>query len=163
MTRANSKAVPAVGHAQTILVVEDHPDLRAAMETVFGRHGYRVLPAACGDDALRAVATHDIDFAVIDMMIPGPSGFKVLRAVKDRDGRPPVKAVMISANGAAAHQEYARVLGADSFLVKPFPLADLFRVVRELCPPPAPVFTGAADALPPQGRSVGDLRSGSTR
>jgi DNA-binding response OmpR family regulator len=129
------KVAPAVARGPTVLVVEDQPDLREAIQAALGRMGYDVLPAGSGDEALRAVAAHDIDLAVIDMMIPGPSGFQVLRAVKGR-GRP-AKAVMMSAHGAAAHQEYALVLGADGFLVKPFPFDELFRMVRELCPPDA--------------------------
>jgi DNA-binding response OmpR family regulator len=139
------KLTPAVARGPTVLVVEDQAELREAIQAALGRLGYAVLPAGSGDEALRAVAAHDIDLAVIDMMIPGPSGFQVLRAVKGRSR--PAKAVMMSANGAAAHREYALVLGADGFLVKPFPFAELFRVARALCPPaapPGPVLPGQA-------------------
>ena len=125
-----------MGHGPTVLVVEDHPVLREEVAAAFRRQGYAVVPAGCGDEALRAVAAHDIDFAVIDMMIPGPSGFQVLQAVKARPGRP-AKAVMISAHGSDAHRAYAASLGADRFLVKPFPLAELCQLARELCPPAA--------------------------
>jgi DNA-binding response OmpR family regulator len=130
------KATPAVARGPTVLVVEDQADLREAIQAALGRMGYDVVTVGSGDEALRAVAAHDIDLAVIDMMIPGPSGFQVLRAVKGR-GRP-AKAVMMSAHGATAHREYAGVLGADGFLVKPFPFDDLFRIARELCPPDPP-------------------------
>lgn len=129
-----------MGRGLTVLVVEDHSELREAMESAFRQLGYTVVPAETGDAALRAVAAHDIDFAVIDMMIPGPSGFQVLRAVKEQSGA--TKAVMISGHGAKAHRKYAAALGADGFLVKPFAFAELSRVAHELCPPDRPTEPG---------------------
>jgi two-component system response regulator MprA len=142
-----SGALEAVSRGKTILVVEDQPALREALETFLTHFGHRVIPVTNGHEALQAAAAHDIDFAVIDMMIPGPSGFQVLHAVKARAGQPPVRAVMMSGNGSPAHQEYAASLGADGFLVKPFPFADLLWVFQKYDPPPsaepAPATAGA--------------------
>lgn len=112
--------------APTLLIAEDDADLRSLLADTFRRLGYDVIPAADGAEALRAAAGHDIDFAVIDMMLPGASGFRVLEAVKATGG---ARAVMISGSGAAPHQAYAAALGADGFLVKPFAVADLIHLL----------------------------------
>jgi DNA-binding response OmpR family regulator len=144
------EALEAVSRGKTILVVEDQEAVREALQTFLTHLGHRVIPATTGDEALRAAAAHDIDFAVIDMMIPGPSGFQVLHAVKTREGRPPVKAVMMSGNGSSAHQQYAASLGADGFLVKPFPFAELIWVFRQLEAPSPEESASQAAAVGPE-------------
>jgi DNA-binding response OmpR family regulator len=125
-----------VGSARTILVVEDDPAVREAVSTALTRKGYTVVTADDGADAIRLVMDQPPDLAVVDMMLPGASGFQVALAVKDAtDGRVPV--VMVSANSSDAHQDYAFASGADRFLAKPFALGKLIETVLALCPPPS--------------------------
>ena len=110
----------------TVLIAENEADLREYLADLFRARGCRVVVASDGQGALACVAGHEIHFAVIDMLLPGESGFRVLSEYKARTnglGR----AAMISANGSADHQHYAKAIGADHFFVKPFAVEDLLR------------------------------------
>jgi DNA-binding response OmpR family regulator len=121
--------------SRTILVVEDDPAVREAVSAALTRKGYYVVTADDGLDAIRLVVDQPPDIAVVDMLLPGASGFQVAQAVKHAtDGRVPV--VMVSASSSAAHQDYAFASGADQFLAKPFALGRLIETVLALCPPP---------------------------
>lgn len=123
-----------MGRPQTILLADDEPELREAMAIALRRKGYRVVDTDDGADALRIIADQPPDLAVVDMLLPGASGFRVAQAVKDAtDGLAPV--VMVSANSSDIHQDYAFATGVDRFLPKPFALGKLVEVVAGLCPP----------------------------
>ena len=124
-----------MGSARTILVVEDEPLTGEAICVALDRKGYRVVSTDDGAEALRLIADEAPDLAVVDMLLPGASGFTVAQAVKDAtDGAAPV--VMVSANASGAHQDYALACGVDRFLPKPFALGKLVDLVAALCPPP---------------------------
>ena len=124
-----------MGRTRTILLADDEPQLREAMATALRRKGYRVIDTDDGADAVRLSADEPPDLAVVDMMLPGASGFRVAQAVKiATDGRAPV--VMVSANSSDVHRDYAFATGVDQFLAKPFALGALVDLVAELCPPP---------------------------
>jgi two-component system phosphate regulon response regulator PhoB len=126
-----------VGPIRTVLLVEDEADLRELLAFALRRRGYRVTPAGDAVAAARALADQVPDLAVVDMMLPGPSGFSVIDQVKARsDGRVPV--IMISGNAAAAHRDFALAAGADTFLPKPFALSALVQAAEALCPVPLP-------------------------
>lgn len=128
--------------SRTILVVDDDPDVLEAVAVALRRKGYDVVTAEDGADAIRLAVDQPPDLAVVDMMLPGASGFQVAQAVKDAsDGRTPV--VMVSANSSGAHQDYAYASGVDRFLAKPFALGKLADLVVALCPP-----AGGSKAIP---------------
>ena len=123
-----------MGSPRTILVVDDEPDTREATALALRRKGYVVVTADDGTDAIRLITDRPPDLAVVNMMLPGASGFQVAQAVKDAtDGRVPV--VMVSAYSSAAHQDFAFACGVDRFLAKPFATAKLADTVVALCPP----------------------------
>ncbi|HUR52776.1 MAG TPA: response regulator [Gemmataceae bacterium] len=122
--------------SQTILVVEDDPTVREAVSAALTRKGYNVVTADDGVDAIRLAADHPPDLAVVEMLLPGASGFQVAQALKAAtDGRVPV--VMVSATSSDAHQDYAFASGADRFLAKPFAVGGLTEIVLALCPLPS--------------------------
>jgi DNA-binding response OmpR family regulator len=126
-----------VGQFRTVLLVEDQADLRDLLTFALRRRGYRVVPVGDGHTAVRVLDDRLPDLAVVDMMLPGPSGFSVTELVKERsDGRVPV--IMISGNTAAAHRDFALAAGADTFLPKPFALSALVQAAETLCPLPPP-------------------------
>lgn len=131
-----------MSRVRTVLVVEDDPDLRDVIELLLLRAGYRVVAT---DDGLRAVelaSRHEINAALIDLLIPGQSGFQVATDLKAMYGDA-VKIAVMSGNVSPAHQDYALAAGAEKFLPKPFTTAQLTEVLAALCPPP--------DEKPPSG------------
>jgi DNA-binding response OmpR family regulator len=116
---------------KTILLMDDDPDILAAMQLVFARHGYRVVTATDGSAGIAVAEQEKPDVVVVDMMMPKKSGFLVVEHLKrDRTAAPPV--VMITANGSGRHRAYAELLGVDDYLCKPFAMEKLIESVERL-------------------------------
>jgi DNA-binding response OmpR family regulator len=118
---------------KTILLVDDDPDILGVMQTFFAREGYRVLTAADGNRALALAERDAPDVVVVDMMMPGKSGFLVLEMLKSRGAGSP-RVVMITGNEGSRHKAYAEALGVDDYIRKPFAMEVLVASVRRLCP-----------------------------
>jgi DNA-binding response OmpR family regulator len=120
-----------------VLVVEDDPKMAAIIERALRHAAYDTAVATSGDEALWAVFDHDPVAIVLDVMIPHPSGIEVCRYLRGRgwDGA----VVVVSARSSPADRDAALRAGADSFLAKPFALADLLSALdRSLTRPAAP-------------------------
>ena len=119
----------------TVLVVDDDPDLRDAVELLLLRRGYHVVATGCGLRAVELAERHRVAVAVVDLLLPGQSGFQVVFQLRARHGDA-VKVVMTSGIRSAAPLDYALAAGADRVLPKPFTTAQLLDAVAALCPPP---------------------------
>ncbi len=124
-----------MSRAHTVLLVEDDPDLRDAVELLLHRKGYHVVSTGDGLRAVELAAAHRVDVALVDLLIPGQSGFQVATELKARHGDG-VRVVVMSANDSTAHQDYAIASGAERFLPKPFTTTQLFDTLAAFCPPP---------------------------
>lgn len=117
----------------TVLLVTDDSDLLDALGFALNRRGYHVIPALSGDMAVELLLMQLPDLAVLDMLLPGQSGFQLTRLLKERsDGSVPV--VMMSDHPAPAHRDYAFAAGVDWFLEKWLAPARLLQAVEMLCP-----------------------------
>lgn len=132
---------------RTLLLVEDDPHLLNALEITLQRRGYHVESAGDGD-AATALLTHKLpDIAVLDMMLPGQSGFQITQRLKEMsEGR--VFVVMMSGNTSDAHRDYAHSAGVDRFLAKPFSIAKLIEAVEGVCPPVPTARIGGSGIIP---------------
>ena len=119
----------------TVLLVTDEPYLLDALASILRRGGYSVLTAPDGDRAAELILRQLPDVAVLDMLLPGRSGFQITRHLKEQSERC-VPVVMISALTAAPHRNYAFAAGVDWFLEKWLTPTRLLEVVRTLCPVP---------------------------
>lgn len=135
----------------TVLVVEDDPDLRDAVELILLRRGYHVIATGDGLRATELAERHHIAVALVDLLIPGQSGFQVATELKSRYGDA-VRVVVMSGNTSAAHQDYAFASGAELFLTKPFTTTQLLDAIAAFCPPPTE---------PPSGTTRRTVRIGS--
>jgi two-component system KDP operon response regulator KdpE len=111
----------------TILVVDDEPQLRRALESVFTQRGYQVVLAASGEDALVRVAEKAPELVVLDLMLPGMSGIETCRAMR-RMTQAPI--LILSVKGAEEDKIRALDEGADDYLTKPFSTGELLARVR---------------------------------
>jgi DNA-binding response OmpR family regulator len=117
----NHKPVQAQDPA-SILVVDDEKTLRDTLEYNLRREGYRVLVAADGIEALRVAFSERPDLIILDIMLPGMSGFDVCRAVRKELSMP---ILMLSAREDEIDKVLGLELGADDYLTKPFGLREL--------------------------------------
>ncbi len=125
--RSAPAGVPTEG--ATVLVVEDDPTLLSTLAYNLSREGYRVLTAADGDAAL-VVARRELarlDLVVLDVMLPGISGFQVLRHLRAESDIP---ILMLSSRGEEQDKVDGLELGADDYVVKPFALRELLARIR---------------------------------
>ena len=124
-----------MSHPHTVLVAEDDPDLRDAVELILHRRGYHVLTAGDGLRAVELAEQQHMDVALVDLLMPGQSGFQVATDLKARHGDA-VRVILMSGNVSAAHVDYAFAAGAEQFLPKPFTSAQLLDAIGAFCPPP---------------------------
>ncbi len=153
--------IPATSDAPraTVLVVDDEQTLRDTLEYNLRREGYHALTAADGPSALEVARRERPDLIILDIMLPGMSGFEVCRALR-RDLRTPI--LMLSAREDEIDKVLGLELGADDYLTKPFGLRELLARVHALLrrsEVPAPPTTAAGDIeTEPVVLLAGDLR-----
>src|SRR5271170_3578045 len=123
---------------KSILLVDDDHDILTSMQAAFEPTGAKIEIAANGNKAVELAEKNQPDLVVLDMMLPGRSGFLVLekiKARKPRDAKPFV--IMITGNQGARHKMYAESLGVSEYLTKPVKLDKLIAAVEKLMAPPA--------------------------
>ena len=119
----------AAVEAATVLVIEDDPVLRGVLAYNLTREGFRVLTAADGEAGLRQAreAADALDVIVLDVMLPGISGFQVLRLLRSETDIP---VLILSARGEEQDRIDGLELGADDYVAKPFVLRELMARIR---------------------------------
>ena len=113
-----------------VLVVEDDPHVREAVERALRFEGYDVETAVDGNDALLRIEGVAPDVIVLDVLMPGTDGLAVCRILRDRGNHTPV--LMLTARHEVSDRVAGLDAGADDYLVKPFALDELFARVRAL-------------------------------
>ena len=139
-----------------ILLVEDEAKMAAAVASGLRHEGYAVDVAADGDAALFQARVYEYDAIVLDVMLPGPDGFAVCRALRYEERWAPV--LMLTARDQVEDRIEGLDIGADDYLVKPFAFAELLARLRALLrrqPRERPAVLRAGDvALDPATHSV---------
>src|SRR5260221_7941230 len=113
-----------------VLVVDDDPDVREAVETALELEGHRVTTASDGLAALRQLGQAEFDAVVLDVLMPNLDGFEVCRRLRTAGNRTPI--LILTARDAEEDTIRGLDLGADDYLVKPFALGELLARVRAL-------------------------------
>ena len=134
--------------AMRVLVVEDEARMASVVRRSLEKEGLAADLAGHGEQALCMAAAVEYDAIVLDVMLPGMSGFEVCRRLRERGVWSPVW--MLTARDAVADRVAGLDSGADDYLVKPFALAELHARLRSLA--------RRGRAQRPAVLSVGDLR-----
>ncbi|HWA56903.1 MAG TPA: response regulator transcription factor [Gemmatimonadales bacterium] len=108
-----------------ILVVDDEPDITALVAYHLAKAGYRVSTAANGPDALKAAREEKPDIVILDVMLPGVSGYDVLAELRRREETREVGVILLTARREEPDRIRGLSLGADDYLTKPFSPAEL--------------------------------------
>jgi two-component system, OmpR family, phosphate regulon response regulator PhoB len=115
MKKTEDKSVPA-----RILVVEDERDIAALVAYHLTKEGYRVRTAEGGHEALEAAAAERPDLVLLDVMLPGYSGYEVLAEMRRQSALNEVPVIFLTARRDEADRVKGLELGADDYLTKPF-------------------------------------------
>jgi len=110
----------ATGAGERILVVDDEPDIVALVVYHLAKAGYRVSSASSGPDALSLAKRDRPALVVLDLMLPGMSGFDVLAKLREDEGTAGVAVLMLTARKEEPDRIRGLELGADDYLTKPF-------------------------------------------
>ena len=120
-----------------ILLVDDDQDILTSMQAAFEPTGAVVEMAGNGNKAVELVEKNQPDLVVLDMMLPGRSGFLVLEKIKARKpkGSKPF-VIMITGNQGARHKMYAESLGVSEYFNKPVKMDKLITTAERLLATP---------------------------
>ena len=120
-----------------ILIADDEPNILIPLEFLMKREGYEVLLARDGNEALAMIARERPALVLLDVMMPGKTGFDVCQAVRADEALADIKIVLLTAKGRDTDIAKGLALGASDYLTKPFSTKDLAARVRRLLEPAA--------------------------
>lgn len=130
--------------SQTILIVDDHANIRALVTDYLEAHAYRVVSARDGAEALRVARQERPALILLDVMMPQLDGFEFLRIYR-KEHQVPV--ILLTARLTEADKVLGLELGADDYVTKPFSMQELVARIRAVLrrtapplPPTAPVY-----------------------
>jgi two-component system, OmpR family, alkaline phosphatase synthesis response regulator PhoP len=115
-----------------ILVVEDDRDIADLVAHYLQKSGWEAAIASAGDEALAIARSRPIDLVILDVMLPGLSGFEVCRALRSDAATAAVPIIMLTARAEEADRVIGLELGADDYVSKPFSPNELVARVRAL-------------------------------
>ena len=113
-----------------ILVVEDDPHILLGLEEVLGSDGFEVAVCRRGDQALEAVAKTRPALIVLDVMLPGLSGYDICKQLRAKKATTPI--LMLTAKGQELDKVVGLDLGADDYVTKPFGVRELLARIHAL-------------------------------
>jgi len=117
----------SVAEKGQVLLVDDDTNVLGAMRRILEKSGYQVIACGSGDEALAALAKQSFDVMVTDIQMPGISGLKLLRAVREHDLDLPV--ILVTGDPGVHTATEAVEYGAFRYLIKPIPMDELRSVV----------------------------------
>ena len=120
----------------TVLVADDEPNILISLEFLMKREGHRVLVARDGNAALELIRSQRPALVLLDVMMPGKSGFEVCQAVRADESLAGVKILMLTAKGRDTDLAQGLGLGADGYMTKPFSTTELAARVRDMLAAP---------------------------
>ncbi|WP_458790117.1 response regulator transcription factor [Yoonia sp. MH D7] len=118
--------------AKRVLLIEDEPNIIEAISFILSRDGFTVHTHEDGETAMTKVLACPPDLVILDVMLPGRSGFDILRDLRATPVTAHIPVMMLTARGQAKDRELAQRLGASHFMTKPFSNAEVRDHVRAL-------------------------------
>ena len=112
---------------QTILIVDDEPQIRRVMRTTLTSQGYAVVEAKSGEEALERIRNERADLIILDVNLPGISGLETCREIRASSDVP---IIMLTVRNTERDKVQALDAGADDYVVKPFGVEELLARIR---------------------------------
>lgn len=118
--------------SKLVLLVEDEPNIVEAISFLLERDGWTVRIHQQGIDAVEAIARVRPDVLVLDVMLPGRSGFDILRELRSDPDFIDLPILMLTARGQTKDRELAEGYGVSHYMTKPFSNEEMLATVRNL-------------------------------
>lgn len=118
--------------AAKVLIVDDEPNIIVAIEFLLQHEGYQVRKAYDGPQALDIAAQFLPDIIILDVMMPGMSGFEVAQQIRRQPSLEYTKIIFLTAKGTQRDKETGYAKGAEAYMLKPFDNDELVMTVNEM-------------------------------
>lgn len=118
-----------------VLLIEDEPNIIEAIRFILSRDGWEVKTHANGKDAVETVRATKPDVIILDVMLPGRSGFDILSEIRGDSVLGGTPVLMLTARGQSKDREMAERAGASHYMTKPFSNSEILETVRRLVTP----------------------------
>jgi DNA-binding response OmpR family regulator len=115
-----------------VLVIEDEPNIVEAIRFILMRDGWDVSTLSDGGQAEDTIRARRPDVVILDVMLPGRSGFEILAALRADAETQTLPVLMLTAKGQGRDRAEAERMGASQFMAKPFSNAEILASVRAL-------------------------------
>ncbi|MEL7281270.1 MAG: response regulator [Pseudomonadota bacterium] len=115
-----------------VIVIEDERNIIEAISFILSRDGWDVTTHSNGHDAVDAVRARKPDIVILDVMLPGKSGFDILSEIRNDAELARTPVLMLTARGQDKDREMAARAGASAYMTKPFSNAEVLDAVRQL-------------------------------
>jgi DNA-binding response OmpR family regulator len=114
------------------LLIEDEPNIAAAISFILSRDGWRVTALADGATALAQVHADRPDLLILDLMLPGIGGLEIVQALRADPATSRLPVMMLTAKGQSRDRAAAEAAGVNLFMAKPFSNAEILASARAL-------------------------------
>ncbi len=118
--------------AQTVLIIDDEPELLKLLDYNLTKSGYLALSAKDGPAGLEMARKHAPDLVILDVMMPGMDGWEVCKKLRQDPATASIPLIMLTAKAEEADRVLGLELGADDYLTKPFGVRELLARVKAL-------------------------------
>ncbi len=118
--------------SQSVLIVDDEPNIVISLKFVMKNAGYDVRGAYDGEEALAEIEKAIPDLVILDVMMPKRDGFDVCRTIRANPDWNSIRIIMLTAKGRDAEREKGLSLGADDYMTKPFSTRDVVIRAKEI-------------------------------
>ncbi|MBZ8118782.1 response regulator [Roseovarius sp. LXJ103] len=115
-----------------VLLIEDEPNIIEAISFILSRDGWDVKTHSNGHDAMDVMRARRPDLVILDVMLPGRSGFDLLGDIRGDAALGALPVLMLTARGQRKDREMAEAAGVSRYMTKPFSNADVLEAVRDL-------------------------------
>lgn len=112
---------------KSVLIVDDEPEIRSALEMALRPRGYDVSSVETGEEALAAIGAKTPDLIILDLSLPGINGLEVCKSIRARSQVP---IVVLSVRNSEVDKVTALDMGADDYVTKPFAIGELLARMR---------------------------------
>ena len=118
-----------------VVLVEDETNIAEAIRFLLSNEGWRVETLANGSNAVDVIRNTGPDLVMLDVMLPGKSGFEILHDLRADPAFEALPVLMLTARGQSRDREMAEKAGVSRFMTKPFSNSEMLDAVRELTTP----------------------------
>ena len=116
----------------TVVIADDDLEILTMVRTLLRRRDVKLLEASDGEEAMRLIRENEPDLVVLDVMMPGMSGWEVCKAIREEEALAETGVIMLTGIGERLNEMTSPLYGADAYLDKPFELTDLDEAVSQV-------------------------------